>query len=128
MTFKGVHHVVVRVKDLKAGIETWRDKFGLTLDRITESETLGVKQAIFNLNNGGFIELVAPLDQNSVVGKAIESRGEGMHTISMEVEDLNKTVAELEKNGVVLIGKDEPQVYIHPKSANGMLVQLYESV
>jgi len=128
MTFKGVHHVVVRVKDLKAGIETWRDKFGLTLDRITESETLGVKQAIFNLNNGGFIELVAPLDQNSVVGKAIESRGEGMHTISMEVEDLNKTVAELEKNGVVLIGKDEPQVYIHPKSANGILVQLYESV
>ena len=128
MTFKGVHHVVVRVKDLKAGIETWRDKFGLTLDRITESETLGIKQAIFNLNNGGFIELVAPLDQNSVVGKAIESRGEGMHTISMEVEDLNKTVAELEKNGVVLIGKDEPQVYIHPKSANGILVQLYESV
>ena len=128
MTFKGVHHVVVRVKDLQAGIETWRDKFGLTLDRITESETLGVKQAIFNLNNGGFIELVAPLDQNSVVGKAIESRGEGMHTISMEVEDLNKTVAELEKNGVALIGKNEPLVYIHPKSANGMLVQLYESV
>jgi len=126
MTFKGVHHVVIRVKDLQSGIETWRDKFGLTLDRTMESEKLGIKQAIFNLENGGFIEIVAPLNDSSVVGKAIESRGEGLHTISMEVEDLGETVAELEKNGVILIGKEEPQVYIHPKSANGILVQLYQ--
>ena len=62
MTFKGVDHVVVRVKDFEAGIETWRDKFGLTLDRTGESEALGIKQAFFNLENGGFIEVVAPIN------------------------------------------------------------------
>ena len=46
MSFKGVHHLVIRVKDLQTGIETWRDKFGLTLDRTTESQTLGIKQAL----------------------------------------------------------------------------------
>lgn len=124
MTFKGVHHVVVRVKDFDAGIETWRDKFGLTLDRTDESEALGLKQAFFNLDNGGFIEVVAPTSADSAVGKAVESRGEGLHTISMEVEDLDATVAQLEANGVQLIGVGSPQVFIHPKSANGLLVQL----
>jgi methylmalonyl-CoA/ethylmalonyl-CoA epimerase len=124
MSFTGVHHVVVRVKDFDAGLETWRDKFGLTLDRTDESEALGIKQAFFNLANGGFIEVVAPTNDASAVGKAVESRGEGIHTIAMEVEDLDATVAQLEANGVQLIGVGSPQVFIHPKSANGLLVQL----
>ena len=124
MSFTGVHHVVVRVKDFGAGLETWRDKFGLTLDRTDESEALGIKQAFFNLANGGFIEVVAPTNDASAVGKAVESRGEGIHTIAMEVEDLDATVAQLEANGVQLIGVGSPQVFIHPKSANGLLVQL----
>ena len=124
MTFKGVDHVVVRVKDFEAGIETWRDKFGLTLDRTGESEALGIKQAFFNLENGGFIEVVAPINDESAVGRSIESRGEGVHTIAMEVDDLETTVKHLQDNGVQLIGVGTPQVFIHPKSANGLLVQL----
>lgn len=124
MTFKGVDHVVIRVKDFEAGIETWRDKFGLTLDRTDESEALGIKQAFFNLENGGFIEVVAPINDESAVGRSIESRGEGVHTISMAVGDLETTVEHLQANGVQLIGVGGPQVFIHPKSANGLLVQL----
>ena len=124
MTFKGVDHVVVRVKDFEAGIETWRDKFGQTLDRIDESEALGIKQAFFNLENGGFIEVVAPINDESAVGRAVASRGEGIHTIAMEVDDLETTVKHLQTNGVQLIGVGTPQVFIHPKSANGILVQL----
>ncbi len=124
MTFKGVDHIVVRVKDFEAGIETWRDKFGQTLDRIAESEALGIKQAFFNLENGGFIEVVAPINDESAVGRAVASRGEGIHTISMEVDDLETTVRHLQSNGVQLIGVGTPQVFIHPKSANGILVQL----
>mgnify|MGYP000509957376 CR=1 FL=1 len=124
MTFKGVDHVVIRVKDLDAGIETWRDKFGMTLDRTGESEELGLKQAFFNLDNGGFFEIVAPMDDESPVGKSIESRGEGIHILAMEVEDLDATVKQLEANGVKLIGVGSAQVFIHPKSANGILVQL----
>ena len=124
MTFKGIDHVVVRVKDFEAGIETWRDKFGQTLDRIAESEALGIKQAFFNLENGGFIEVVAPINDESAVGRAVASRGEGIHTIAMEVDDLETTVKHLQNNGVQLIGVGTPQVFIHPKSANGILVQL----
>ncbi len=124
MTFKGVDHIVVRVKDFEAGIETWRDKFGQTLDRIDKSEALGIKQAFFNLENGGFIEVVAPINDESAVGRAVASRGEGIHTIAMEVDDLESTVKHLQTNGVQLIGVGTPQVFIHPKSANGILVQL----
>ena len=114
MTFKGVDHIVIRVKDLDKGIETWRDKFGLELERTAESEQLGIKQAFFQLANGGFIEIVAPTNDQSAVGRAIESRGEGLHTMAMEVEDIDATVSQLETNGVQLIGVGGPQVFIHP--------------
>ena len=124
MQINRVHHTVVRVKDFDAGIETWRDKLGLELDRTAESKELGLKQAFFNLGDGSFIEVVAPTSNDSAVGKAVDARGEGVHTIAMEVDDLDATVAELEANGVQLIGVGGPQVFIHPTAANGILVQL----
>ena len=124
MSFTGMHHMVVRVKDFDQSVSTWRDSFGLKLDRVDQNEALGIKQAFFNLENGGFIEIVSPTDDDSAVGKAIESRGDGMHTMALEVEDLEATVKQLQDNGVSLIGVGGPQVFIHPKSANGILVQL----
>ena len=124
MAITGFHHLVVRVSDFEAGVATYRDGLGLTLDRTDENEALGIKQAFFNLPNGGFIEIVAPTNDESAVGRAIESRGEGLHTMAMEVDDLDATVKDLESKGVKLIGVGGPQVFIHPKSANGILVQL----
>ncbi len=124
MSMKGVDHIVIRVKDIDDGIETWRDKLGLALERTAESEALGIKQAFFPLQNGGFIEIVAPNNDESAVGRAVQSRGEGLHTLAMEVEDLDATVEALTAKGVQLIGVGGPQVFIHPKSANGILIQL----
>ena len=124
MSFTGMHHMVVRVKDLDEGVKTWRDRLGLELDRIDENDALGIKQAFFNLANGGFIEIVAPINDDSAVGKAVASRGEGMHTMALEVEDIDATVKQLQENDIILIGVGGPQVFIHPKSANGILVQL----
>lgn len=126
MTIKGVDHVVIRVKDIDQGISVWRDKLGMELERTAESEALGIKQAFFPFANGGFLEIVAPTGDDSAVGKAIASRGEGLHTLSMEVDDLTATIADLESKDVQLIGVGTPQVFIHPKSANGILVQLTE--
>lgn len=126
MAIKGVDHVVVRVKDLDEGIANWRDKFGMKLERTAESAALGIKQAFFPFDTGGFLEVVAPLNDESAVGKAVASRGEGLHTLSMAVDDLAATVKHLQDNGVQLIGVGSPQVFIHPKSANGILVQLTE--
>lgn len=126
MAIKGVDHIVVRVKDIDQGIETWRDKLGMELERTAESEALGIKQAFFPFANGGFLEVVAPTSDESAVGRAVASRGEGLHTLAMEVDNLEDTVKDLEQKGVQLIGVGTPQVFIHPKSANGILVQLTE--
>lgn len=124
MAITGVHHIVVRVRDLDEGIATYRDGLGMTLERTAETEALGIKQAIFPLADGGFLELVAPTNPDSAVGKALEGRGEGIHTVAMAVDDLGKTVEQLKASGARLIGEGGPQVFVHPKSAHGVLVQL----
>jgi len=126
MAIKGMDHMVVRVKDIDEGIKTYRDKLGMKLERTSESEALGIKQAFFYFDNGGFLEVVAPLGDNSQIGKAIESRGEGIHTVSLAVDNLEATVKSMQAAGVQLIGVGTPQVYVHPKSAHGVLVQLTE--
>ena len=124
MAIKGVDHVVIRVEDFDAAVATWKDKLGMVLDRTDESEALGIKQAFFNMDNGGYVEIVAPTNADAAVGKALASRGEGLHTLALEVDDLETTIKDFEASGVQLIGVGSPQVYVHPKSANGMLLQL----
>ena len=127
MAITGVDHIVVRVKDLDEGIKSYRDNMGMELSETTESAELGIKQAIFPFADGGFLEVVAPTSSDSAVGKALESRGEGIHTVSLAVEDMAATVKEMEAKGVILIGAGGPgPVFIHPKSAHGVLVQLTE--
>ena len=124
MAIKGVDHVVIRVEDFDAAVATWKDTLGMALDRTDESEALGIKQAFFNMDNGGYVEIVAPTNADAAVGKALASRGEGLHTLALEVDDLDATIKDFEASGVQLIGVGSPQVYVHPKSANGMLLQL----
>ena len=124
MALTGFDHLVVRVKDIEAGIATYRDGLGLELERTDESEALGIKQAFFQLPGGGFIDIVAPTDPESAVGRALESRGEGIHTMAMEVDDLEGTVAAMRDAGIRLIGEGGPQVFVHPKSTHGILLQL----
>ena len=119
-------HLVVRVGDIEEGIRTYRDSLGLELDRTDESEALAIKQAFFNLPGGGFIEVVAPTDPASAVGRALEGRGEGMHTIAFQVDDLQATCDAMKAAGVRLIGEGSPQVFVHPKSTHGILLQLSE--
>ncbi len=128
MAIKGVDHIVVRVKDIDEGIATYKDTLGMELERTAESEAIGIKQAFFPLADGGFLEVVAPLGAETPVGRAIESRGEGIHTVAMAVDDLEQTVKDLQQKGAQLIGADQPggQVFIHPRSAHGVLVQLVE--
>ena len=123
MALTGFDHLVVRVNDIDEGIATYRDRLGLTLDRTDESEALGIKQAFFNMPNGGFIEIVAPTNADSAVGKALE----GMHTIAPEVDDLAATCEAMKEGGARLIGEGGPQVFVHPKSTHGILLQLSAS-
>ena len=124
MTLAVFDHLVVRVGDLDEGIATYRDTLGLTLDRTDESEALGIKQAFFNLPGGGFIEVVAPTSPQSAVGQALDKRGEGIHTVAFAVDDLDATCAAMKAGGARLIGEGGAQVFVHPKSTHGVLLQL----
>ena len=79
MAIVGIDHVVMRVKDLDAGIANY-EKLGMKLEKTLETEGIG-KQAIFRFDDGTFIELVQPTDPASPVGAALEKRGEGVHTV-----------------------------------------------
>jgi methylmalonyl-CoA epimerase len=126
MAITGMDHIVVRVKDIEEGIKTFQDKLGMTLERRAESEAMGIKQAFFPFPDGGFLEVIAPLGPESPVGKALEGRGEGIHTMSLAVDDLAATVKNMQESGAQLIGVGGPQVFVHPKSAHGILLQLTE--
>ena len=58
------------------------------------------------------------------MGRALEKRGEGIHTLAIEVDDMEATVASLKQGGAQLIGEGGPQVFVHPKSTHGILIQL----
>lgn len=124
MTLAAFDHLVVRVGDLDEGIATYRDALGLTLDRTDQSEALGIKQAFFNLPDGSFIEVVAPIKAESAVGQALDKRGEGIHTVAFAVDDLDAACAKLKAGGARLIGEGGAQVFVHPKSTHGVLLQL----
>ncbi len=124
MAIKGIDHVVMRVKDIEAATESYK-KLGMELTRTLETPGIG-KQAIFRLADGTFIELVAPLSPDSPIGRAIESRGEGVHTVALAVDDVKETVSALTENGARVIPAEglDGVAFIHPKSTHGVLLQV----
>ncbi len=127
MAFTETDHIVIVVADIDDAIVTWRDQLGMSLSHKATVPEAGIHQAFFLLPDKTFIELIAPANENSAIQKIIDSRGEGIHVVALKVADLDTSVAELQARGVKLIGVGTPQVFIHPKSANGVMVQLWPS-
>ena len=125
MSITGTDHMVIAVRDIEDGIRNWRDRFGLTLSHAADLADVGIRQAFFTLEDNTFIELVAPVGEESPLADVLESRGEGIHILALKVDNLEEKVAALQAQGVRLTGVGTPQVFIHPKSANGVMVQLW---
>jgi methylmalonyl-CoA/ethylmalonyl-CoA epimerase len=125
-------HIGIAVKDLDQAMKLYREAFGIEPDLVYESSYTKAKIAFFPVGEVR-IELIQPLDPESVVGKFLEKRGEGIHHISYHVKDVDGSLAELEKKGVQLIDKKSRKVrenervaFLHPKSTNGVLVELIQ--
>ena len=125
MAIVGNDHTVLLVRDIEVAVATWRDGFGMTLSHRVDYVEGGLAQAFFTLDDGTFIELIAPLDAASPINGVLESRGEGVHVVALAVDDLDATVEAMQNAGVVLIGVGSQRVFIHPKSANGVMIQLW---
>ncbi len=125
-------HIAVAVADIQDAVDDFEAKLGLDLDRVESVPTEHATVAFFDLG-GARLELVAPEDPESPLGKSLAKRGEGLHHICLEVEDLDLTLAAMKAKGLRLIdetprpGAGGTRVaFIHPKAMRGVLVELVE--
>jgi methylmalonyl-CoA/ethylmalonyl-CoA epimerase len=114
-------------------MDFWRDALGLTLDHVEEVPSQASKVAFIPVGDSE-VELVQPTNAESGMAKYLEKRGEGMHHLCVEVDDIEGMLSTLREKGVRLIN-EEPitlpgrrMAFVHPKSANGVLIELYELV
>jgi methylmalonyl-CoA/ethylmalonyl-CoA epimerase len=127
---KGLDHVAIAVKDLDKAIALYRDVLGLELTEVEEVPEQQVRTAIFG-HGSGRVELICPTSADTGVAKFLEKRGEGLHHICIEVEDIEASMAALRAKGAPLIdqvpkpGAGGAKVaFIHPKGSHGVLVEL----
>jgi methylmalonyl-CoA/ethylmalonyl-CoA epimerase len=129
---KRIDHVAIVVEDLDAALAFWRDALGLPLAKTEENPGENVSIGFLPVGDSE-IELLQPTDPDSGIGKYLAKRGAGMHHICIEVDDIAAVMQRLVDHGVELINA-EPRTrddgtryaFIHPKSAFGVLVELYE--
>jgi len=121
MAFKGIDHVVVRVKDLNSAIDGYKKILGVEPKRAS-SAALKAEQAFFHFGNGTFLELIQPTDDSSPIAGSLNKLGEGVHTVAFAIDNREATVKELDAKSVRTIGG----AFVHPGAANGVLVQLSE--
>jgi len=126
---KGVDHIGVAVRSLQERVPLYR-ALGLEVAGGEEVPSEMVRVAFFSAG-GTRIELLEPTTPDSPIAKFIATRGEGLHHISLEVEDIRATMGELAAQGFELLsseprrGAHGSQVcFIHPKSAGGVLIEL----
>lgn len=126
----GINHIGIAVKDLQASMSLFATLFSVQeFHRETVAEQR-VEVASFNIG-GVLIELTAATDAESPIAKFIEKRGEGIHHIAFSTDDVNGELARLAEAGVALINKqatpgahDMLIGFLHPKSTNGVLMEL----
>ena len=126
-----INHVAIVVQNIDAALNFWEQTFGLELDHVEEVPSQKSKVAFLPLGESE-IELVQPTTSDSGLANFLEKRGEGMHHICIEVEDIDAALVELKSKGVRLINEVPEELpgrkmaFIHPKAANGVLVELYQ--
>jgi len=128
---KGLDHVAIAVADLDEAIDTYSNAIGLELRERKIVESQKVEVAVLTAG-GARIELLMPTEESSPVKGFIDKRGEGLHHVAFVVSDIE---GEMERTREKLrfigekpsIGAEgHPIIFIHPKSARGVLIELVE--
>jgi methylmalonyl-CoA/ethylmalonyl-CoA epimerase len=126
-----INHVAVVVADIEASLGFWRDALGLDLHHVEDVPSQKAMVAFLPTGESE-VELVQPTAEGTGAAKFLNERGPGMHHLCFEVDDLDGMMTNLREKGVRLINETPVElegrrlIFIHPKSANGVLVELYE--
>jgi methylmalonyl-CoA epimerase len=128
---KKIDHIGIVVRDIQAALKVYQAALGLPLREVAEVPDQKVQIAFLPVGESNF-ELVQPLTDDTGVYKFLEKRGEGIHHICVEVDDIEATLARLKGHGVPLIDEIPRQgahgrvAFVHPKGMHGVLIELVE--
>jgi len=129
-----IDHVAIIVRNIEQALVFYRDTLGITPSEIKEVPTEQVRIAFLLMGGpgGSGIELIEPTTADSRLATFLDQRGEGLHHICLEVEDIDVALAEMQEKGAPVLDK-QPRVaaegraiFVHPKAANGVLLELLE--
>jgi methylmalonyl-CoA epimerase len=129
---QGIDHVGIAVKSIDEAKKFWVDTLGLKLSHIEEVPEQKARVAVLKVGETT-IELVEPTSPDSPIQRFIEKRGEGLHHLTLQTDHLAERLKSLKDANVALID-EKPRIgasgakiaFLHPKSAHGVLVELYE--
>jgi methylmalonyl-CoA epimerase len=128
-----IHHVAYVVADIDAALERLGAGFGLRPEIRETMEDQGV-EAVLCGPAGGAVELIRPLDPEGAIARFLDSRGEGLHHVAFEVDDLAAALDDLRGRGAELIDERPRRglgghmvAFVHPRSANGVLTELVQA-
>jgi methylmalonyl-CoA/ethylmalonyl-CoA epimerase len=129
---KKIDHIGFAVHSIEEARLLYEKVLGLTCERIEEVPSQMVRTAFFSIG-GTHIELLEPTDPSSPIAKFLEKKGEGFHHIGYLVDDLEAQLQTAERNGCALTSRNPVEgaggkriVFLHPKSAHGVLTEICE--
>ncbi len=126
-----INHIAVVVPDIDGALSFWRDALGLEVEHVEDVPSQKSTVAFIPVG-GSEVELVTPTSPDTGAAKYLNERGAGMHHLCFEVDNLVEMLAQLKSKGVRLINETPVELegrrlaFVHPKSASGVLVELYE--
>lgn len=129
-----LEHIGIAVKDLGQANALFEKLLGKAHYKIEEVASEGVRTSFFNVN-GVKIELLEASTVTSPIAKFIDKRGEGIHHLAFEVNDIKQSIAHYQQQGFELInpeakkGADNKLIcFLHPKSTGGVLIELCQEI
>jgi lactoylglutathione lyase/methylmalonyl-CoA/ethylmalonyl-CoA epimerase len=131
---KRIDHVAIIVRKIEQALAFYQDTLGILPSEIKEVPTEQVRIAFLPMGGPGGteIELIEPTTADSSLSKFLEKRGEGLHHVCLEVDDIDAALLEMQEKGTPVLDKvpriaaEGRAIFIHPKAANGVLLELIE--
>jgi methylmalonyl-CoA/ethylmalonyl-CoA epimerase len=127
-----IQHVALAVSDMDAALAFYKDVWGLEANHRERVESDGIEEAMLPLGDS-FLQLIAPTSDDSTVAKFIDRRGEGLHHVAYEVDDVGASLDQLRSAGASLIDEQPRRgggghlvAFVHPKGNHGVLVELVQ--
>jgi methylmalonyl-CoA epimerase len=130
MAVKKIDHIGIAVKDIQSVLGFYAEALGLENLGYEVVESQGVRVAFLPVGESRF-ELLEPLNAESPVAKFIDKRGEGIHHICLDVDDVSESLEDMKQRGLQLIDKaprpgahHKMVAFVHPKASSGVLIEL----